>query len=183
MKQCTKCNEFKDLEFFTKNSQLKSGRASICKACSSKATNEYNKKNRDKCRLNNERWMQSNPDKFKECQIRYNQSSHDRRKHILAEHHKRYVLKNRGKVNAKNMRRHAAKMQRTPMWLTKDHFKQIQEFYIHAHVLTVQSGIPYHVDHIIPLQGENVSGLHVPWNMQVITAHENVVKSNKLIQS
>jgi 5-methylcytosine-specific restriction endonuclease McrA len=43
------------------------------------------------------------------------------------------------------------------------------------------TGVRYAVDHVIPLQGEEVCGLHVPWNMEVITQDDNLKKSNKLV--
>jgi hypothetical protein len=75
-------------------------------------------------------------------------------------------------------KRYAAKLKRTPQWLTKDHWKQINNFYLEAADRQKVTGIKYEVDHIEPLQGENVSGLHVPWNLQILTKSENCKKGN-----
>ena len=72
----------------------------------------------------------------------------------------------------------AAKMQRTPKWLTEDDLWIIKQAYKLAALRTKMLGFSWHVDHIIPLQGKLVSGLHVPWNLQVIPAVENISKNN-----
>lgn len=96
----------------------------------------------------------------------------------MKEYNKTYTENNRAKYNAKAMKRHAAKKQRTPPWLAKSHFDQIEIFYDASRRLSKELGIIFNVDHIIPLQARNVSGLHVPWNLQVIPRSENYSKRN-----
>jgi hypothetical protein len=67
----------------------------------------------------------------------------------------------------------------TPVWLTKDERLKMRELYVQARKLTALTNEQYVVDHIVPLQGETVCGLHVPWNMEVITQEKNLKKSNK----
>lgn len=76
-------------------------------------------------------------------------------------------------------RRRASRLQRTPAWLTEDDFWLIEQAYELAQLRTQIFGFQWHVDHIVPLQGELVSGLHVPHNLQVIPARDNLRKSNK----
>lgn len=82
---------------------------------------------------------------------------------------RKYKSKNRGKINAANVARRLAKLNRTPKW---SETSKIQELYS-------KCPIGYHVDHIIPLQGVFVSGLHVLANLQYLPVKENLSKSNK----
>lgn len=67
----------------------------------------------------------------------------------------------------------------TPKWLTQEHKKQIIDTYELMRDCRTVTGEDYHVDHIVPLNGENICGLHVPWNLQVLPAYINIAKSNK----
>lgn len=71
----------------------------------------------------------------------------------------------------------------TPKWLTKEDKQAIRQLYIDAMTVSRITGTPYVVDHIIPLLGETVSGLHVPTNLKVMTREENLRKSNKLVDT
>ncbi|WP_414897002.1 HNH endonuclease signature motif containing protein [Rhodovulum sp. YEN HP10] len=75
-------------------------------------------------------------------------------------------------------RRTAAKRKASPPWLTDEHLAAIRAVYAEAARLTEATGIPHHVDHIIPLTHPDVQGLHVPWNLQVLTTSENQSKGN-----
>lgn len=66
----------------------------------------------------------------------------------------------------------------TPAWLTKEHWDEMNALYFKAREMTKETGIRHEVDHIHPLNGKTVCGLHVPWNLQILTQSENVAKSN-----
>lgn len=67
----------------------------------------------------------------------------------------------------------------TPKWLTPMQRAEMRQIYIIARTMTRLTGVQYVVDHIVPLRGDTVCGLHVPWNLQVMTQTENTEKYNK----
>lgn len=108
-------------------------------------------------------WRKANPDKVaahKPLKKLYKQANPYKTAYLLA-------------------KRRAAKKHRTPKWLTKDDHWVMEQFYEIASLRSKMLGFQWHVDHIVPLQGELVSGLHVPWNLRVVPWIENVSKGNK----
>ena len=73
--------------------------------------------------------------------------------------------------------------QATPKWLSAEQKLEIRLKYRLAIELRRRTGVRHAVDHIVPLQGEEVCGLHVPWNLEVVTQEENLKKSNKLLDT
>ena len=71
----------------------------------------------------------------------------------------------------------------TPKWITQEQKLAIRQLYLRAMELTKLTGERYVVDHIVPLISDEVCGLHVPWNLRVITQEENLKKSNKLLDT
>ena len=61
----------------------------------------------------------------------------------------------------------------SPPWLTDEHLDAMQWFYDEARRLTKETGVRHIVDHIHPLNGAHSCGLHVPWNLQVLTDAAN----------
>jgi hypothetical protein len=71
----------------------------------------------------------------------------------------------------------------TPPWITPEQKHAMRNLYVQATQMTKITGERYVVDHIVPLINPTVCGLHVPWNLRVITQEENLKKSNKLVDT
>lgn len=160
MKTCTNCNQLKNKIEFHRSSKRKDSLQPWCKLC----IKQRHTVNKDKISTYNRQYW-----------VEYKDLNRDK----ILRQQKEYNHLNKSKVNAKASKRRALKLKAMPSWLDKEQLDQIQEFYEISIAFRIYTGQEYHVDHIIPLKGENVCGLHVPWNLQVITAEENLRKSNK----
>lgn len=160
MKICSKCKFSKPVEEFTRDKYKKCGYKSSCKDCNAEAFRQYLEKNPEKAREAVRNHARRNPEKEK---LRY----------------RTYRRNNLEKDAANAASRRFAKHNATPKWLTAVQKQEIQSFYTLAKDCEVVSGQRYQVDHIIPLKGKNVCGLHVPWNLQVLPADINNSKGNR----
>lgn len=180
-KICNTCNEEKDLSLFYVNSNR-------CKNCQRLYLNEWRRKNPDKRKLQQLKEYAKDGDKYRSYAELYRNDNLekckaatkkwiDNNKEYRADYHRdRYNNDSdiRSKVKASNSARHIRLRQATPSWADKDVLKS---FYEKAIKMSDREGIRYHVDHIIPLQGKYVSGLHVPKNLQIITESANCIKN------
>ena len=152
---------------------------------------KWAKNNAEKKRKSTKEWAAKNKDKIKESMIAFAEKNYGSLSNYRKIKDREWIAKNpekkaasnraykekyRFKVNANQAKYRATKLKRTVSWANK---KLIQQIYKQARALTEETGEPYHVDHIIPLQGELVSGLHVETNLQIMPARDNVRKSNK----
>jgi hypothetical protein len=99
-----------------------------------------------------------------------------------------YEAKSRDKNSTKTRRailesnRRASKLKATPAWYSELDKFVLEEAYSLCKIREQETGLQHHVDHIIPLKGNEVCGLHYYKNWQVIPAKENIAKSNKLLE-
>ena len=172
-KVCSKCFVEKILDDFCNQKRGKYGKHSQCRKCRKAQASQYYsiETNRIKNLNYSKQYSINNKEKF----IEY------RAKNSRKVYESLWRDKNRERYNFLKAKRRAYKICATPKWLSKTQLKDIENFYVHAKECEMLTGDKYHVDHIIPLKGKNVCGLHVPWNLQVLPADINIKKGNKLL--
>jgi hypothetical protein len=106
----------------------------------------------------------------KDCKSTINANFYTRNKYV---YHKNYIDEHRSEYNARNAFRRAVKLKATPSWANLEKIKEIY----------AKCPQGYHVDHIFPLISSWVCGLHVPENLQYLSAAENLRKGNRNIAS
>lgn len=134
---------------------------------------EYRKNHLREEAANRAAWNSENPDKVRAYKKAWSDANPEKRAISQSEYRK----KRPDKFAEKNAKRRA-RVLNAIFPLSPEHCAEMAELYTKAQILTRQTGIAHHVDHIIPLQGKSVCGLHVPWNMQVIPGIENLLKGN-----
>jgi len=172
IKTCTKCLVEKPQESFYKRTNRDSGYSSLCKICCNEATRLSRVKRRavdsnfvKKERLNSQLWIENNKEKHKELTSNW-RKKHSKNSKFLAN------------ARISTAKYKAKKLQASPPWLTEKHLLQIENIYRVCAKITETTKKPHDVDHVVPLQGKNVCGLHVPWNLAILPANMNRSKNN-----
>jgi len=115
---------------------------------------DYAARHREKAIRRAIEWRKANPDKKRYADLRWRKANPDLDNSLKAKYR-------------------AARRQACPPWLNKEMLNQIHEIYKLRRQISEATGVPHEVDHIVPLQGGTVCGLHVPWNLRVITKEKN----------
>lgn len=170
--RCKRCNQILPTSDFKADPRYKRGFTSWCYECHRKRNSDWAKENKERLAKKSTAWRKDNPEKAKEVWRGF----HDRNKEKRAAQHADWARRNLDKRRATSAKRKAAKLRATPKWVN---WGKVRAIYRQAKRLQDYTGVPMHVDHIVPLQGQNVCGLHWEGNLQILSASENCKKFNK----
>jgi hypothetical protein len=182
---CTICNKKKQPnEFYIRQSGKFKGLIAIyqCKLCLLKAKKEAYDNNPEGYREAKRLRRENNPELYKAIDKKYREANIDVCRKRSNESSKKYYERYPEKLRAKSSKYRAVKLDRLPKWITKEEESQIRSMYKLCRKISKITGIPHEVDHVLPLQGRLVSGLHTISNLQIITKEQNATKSNKLLE-
>lgn len=172
MKTCRICNQEKnESEFYSRTYKYGIGLRTECKLCNNKNSKNNREKNLDNNRANIRNYYYNN--KQARCEYYKKWRAINETKEDVKARWNNYTKNNPERIRKnskiKEAKRRAAKLKRTPKWANLEAIKEIYK--------NCPDGM--HVDHIIPLQGKLISGLHVEYNLQYLTKSENSKKNNK----
>lgn len=134
---------------------------------------KYYEENREACAARGKRYREANRETESERRKQYRAANADR----IRARNAAYREANRDRYASYQKARECRIRKAMPPWVTE---AELAPFYALARDFTIQTSIAHHVDHIVPLQGRGVCGLHVPWNLQVLPAQANQSKGNRL---
>jgi hypothetical protein len=180
MRECKSCGEIKPFSDYPKKKDCRDGIKPTCKVCFNKS--RPSRAGCPKAAAYNKEYAKTREYVWCSDRKEYAARRYAEKKEELLAQNRAWREANPDKNRAKEARRRARKLQATPDWLEGTHLAHIKRTYKLATLMEEISGDKYHVDHIVPLQGKNVCGLHVPWNLQVLRADLNLSKSNTLTQ-
>lgn len=147
-----------------------------CCVCADNAFKKWYADNPDAHLEHINRWRDNHPDTVKKTRKKWSSLNPEKARQSS----KQWKQAHPSKINEMSSRRRADQDDRSPDWLNSAHRLEFESIYKYCSALRA-AGLDYHVDHIVPLRGKSVSGLHVPWNLQVIPAVENMRKGNRFI--
>lgn len=144
-----------------------------CVECITNWTRLRYKNNPKADNLKSSKWSKANPIKNSAKAIKWVKLHPEKKRVQRRKYRQRHI--------GKHYRKKKAILQAAPKWLSKHQWQEIENIYVRAKGWTQMVGILYEVDHIVPINGKEVCGLHVPWNLQILTGDENRKKSNLLL--
>ena len=174
IKVCKYCGETDQEKLVWQSGYL----SNLCKSCKSINKKKWEESNKEHISSYKKEYREANKDAISE----YNRVYRDKTLSTRLENLKLWRSTNPDKVNKYSAKRRAS-IKRTLPLLSGDLEELnsfiIEEAYSLSRLRSDITNIPWHVDHIVPLNGKYVCGLHVGINLQVIPAKENLSKSNK----
>lgn len=174
LKTCSVCKLFLKKSEFGRNITGRDGFNNRCKSCFNSRNRELYSSDPSK-NQKKKQYRQENPEIYQRASLKYYHANSEKQN----ANNKKWLANNTWYVNEQSALKRTARRKATPSWVDRQELKRI---YKEARKLSETTGIKYQVDHIIPLVNKNVCGLHIPSNLRIITAEENLAKSNKFSQ-